>query len=174
MQYSTLLESSRLEKNFYIAWNNLTVLRARAASVFSNFLPTNWTVLHISGMQVSLAFKCAIVAFRFHLRRNALVDKADGGNSRYGNFDPCPLRLSPGGRKEVLAPQPMLFTVQYILSTLLRIPSTWENSHSFSPLCLTSFLPYLRRSVRYPPAPDTLRCPAVLLPPSRDYFCLRL
>jgi len=31
----------------------------------------------------------------------------------------------------VLAPQPMLFTVQYILSTLLPILSTRENSHSF-------------------------------------------
>lgn len=43
-----------------------------------------------------------------------------------------PTHVPHDERKEVLAPQPMLFTVQYILSTLLRIPSTWENSHSFS------------------------------------------
>lgn len=106
-------------------------------------------ILHISEMQLSLAFKCAIVVFRFHLRRNALVDKADNGNSRYGNFNPCPLHLILCKRKEVLAPQPMLFTVQYILSTLLRILSTWENSHSF-------LLPYLSSSFRLPAHPVRL------------------
>lgn len=50
-----------------------------------------------------------------------------------------PLHLVLCERKEVLAPQPMLFTVQYILSTLLRILSTWENSHSFPLLHLSSF-----------------------------------
>jgi len=119
-------------------------------------------ILHISEMQLSLAFKCAIVVFRFHLRRNALVDKADNGNSRYGNFNPCPLHLALCERKEVLVPQPMLFTVQYILSTLLRILSTWENSHSFllpyfsSVFLLTLFAspwpPCRHFTVRFPPS----------------------
>lgn len=42
----------------------------------------------------------------------------------------------------MLAQQPMLFTVQYILSTLLPIPSTWENSHSF-PLSFFRLLLFL-------------------------------
>lgn len=58
-----------------------------------------------------------------------------------------PIHPFLGERKEVLAPQPMLFTVQYILSTLLRIPSTWENSHSSSHLL--AFLTFLSSPAMY-------------------------
>lgn len=50
----------------------------------------------------------------------------------------------------MLALQPMLFTDQYILSTLLPIPSTWENSHSFVPSLSLSFFLFSTPSILIP------------------------
>jgi len=101
---------------------------------------------------------------------------AGGGNSRYGNsttpVPPDSVCHPLDGRKEVLAEQPMLFTVQYILSTLLRIPSTWENSHSFpQPRLLSLSLSLSASSVRlhrrFLPRPSRFlsTLPSVFLPP---------